>query len=109
MRRLRLRWYIAGGTALALLLATFVAPNASSAPDGLERVAIDQGFDGTAEEHAVGDGPLADYGVRGLDGDVPVALSGSIGIGLTFAVGMGLVAAARKLRPRQPLEAAPGA
>ena len=51
------------GLAVAFALAFFVSPYASSEPDGLERVAIDNGFADQAQEHALADGPLADYAV----------------------------------------------
>ena len=37
-------------------------------PDGLERVAQDEGFASEAEEHAASDGPLADYELKGGGG-----------------------------------------
>ncbi len=59
--------FVGLGLAVALVLAFFVSPFASSKPDGLEKVAIDQGFDDTAKDHALADAPLADYGVEGVD------------------------------------------
>ncbi|MBA2280841.1 MAG: PDGLE domain-containing protein, partial [Acidimicrobiia bacterium] len=65
--RLRLGAFIAAGLVVALALAGFVSPYDSGAPDGLERVAIDNGFAGEADPHALGDGPTAGYAVRGVD------------------------------------------
>ena len=52
------------GLLIALGIALFISPLASTWPDGLEKVSIDQGFDDTATDHALGDTPLADYGVE---------------------------------------------
>ena len=52
---------VAVGLALSLGIAVFAAPWASSSPDGLERVATDEGFESTAAEHVAGSSPAADY------------------------------------------------
>lgn len=57
----------AAGLVTSLLLAGFVSFYASADPDGLEKVATDHGIDKKAEEHAVADSPLADYGVKDVD------------------------------------------
>lgn len=61
--------------ALTLVLAGVMSAFASQSPDGLERVAEDQGFASTAKEHAAGEGPLADYGIEAVDNP---ALSGGL-------------------------------
>ncbi|HEU4526376.1 MAG TPA: PDGLE domain-containing protein [Actinomycetota bacterium] len=102
MDRKTLLLFIAGGLIVALGLAFFVSPLASSSPDGLERVAIDQGFAGTADEHAAADGPLADYGVKGVEDEgLSTGIAGVIGVAVTFGLGMilfGLLRAARARR-----------
>ena len=45
----RRRWWLVG-LAVALLVVIVLAPLASSAPDGLERVAIDAGFAGQGNQ-----------------------------------------------------------
>ena len=50
-----------------VILATIVSQFASDEPDGLEYVAEQEGFADTAEEHTLGEAPLADYG-EGADG-----------------------------------------
>ena len=65
MRRPSTRVVLAMGLLVALLLAGVVSGFASSSPDGLERVAEDEGFASKAEEHAAADGPFADYELRG--------------------------------------------
>lgn len=102
MDRKNLLLFVVGGLVVTLGLAFFVSPLASGSPDGLERVAIDQGFADTAEEHAVGDGPLADYGVRGLeDQGLSTGLAGVIGVAVTFGVGMILFGLLRAVRARR--------
>ncbi|RLV67272.1 ABC-type cobalt transport system [Streptomyces sp. CBMAI 2042] len=79
------------GLVSAFLLAGFVSFYASASPDGLERVAADQGIDEKVEEHGAADSPLADYGV----GDIANArlsggLAGVIGVSATVVVGTGV-------------------
>ncbi|MEV4190274.1 energy-coupling factor ABC transporter permease [Streptomyces toxytricini] len=91
----------AAGLAAALVLAGFVSFYASASPDGLEKVAADQGIDAKAEqyEHATADSPLADYGVKDVDDErLSVGLAGVIGVGATIAVGTGVFWAARSRR-----------
>ena len=57
------------GLGAALGLALFLSPFASDAPDGLERVAGDQGFDARCQGRPVwGLAPLGDYTFPGLSG-----------------------------------------
>jgi cobalt/nickel transport protein len=82
----------------ALLIAGVLSFHASSHPDGLEHVAQSTGFLDTATEHAGADGPLADYGVRGVDdARVSGGLAGVIGVVVTLLLAGGL---ARVLRRR---------
>lgn len=93
--------FVAAGLGLALLIAVVVSHVASSAPDGLERVAIDHGFADTAVGHGTGGTPLADYGVSGVEnGWLSTGLAGAIGVLLCFAVAAGLVVAIRWSRRR---------
>ncbi|MFF8809401.1 energy-coupling factor ABC transporter permease [Streptomyces omiyaensis] len=90
-----------GGVVAALVLAGVVSFYASASPDGLEKVAADQGIDAKADayEHATADSPLADYGVRGIDSArLSGGLAGVIGVGLTLAAGTGVFWAARRRR-----------
>ncbi|MEV0784084.1 energy-coupling factor ABC transporter permease [Streptomyces sp. NPDC050423] len=80
----------ATGLVTALVLAGFVSFYASANPDGLEKVATDQGIDKKAEEHAAKDSPLADYGVKDVsDARISGGLAGVIGVGATLVVGSG--------------------
>ena len=87
------------GLVVAVALATFVSPLASSSPDGLEKVAADKALDTDVKAHALAGGPLADYGVEGVDnGRVSTGLAGLIGVAVTFAVGFGLFAVIKRVR-----------
>ncbi|MER7107420.1 energy-coupling factor ABC transporter permease [Streptomyces sp. NPDC000229] len=89
----------ATGLAAALVLAGFVSFYASASPDGLEKVAADQGIDRKVEEHATADSPLADYGVSGLtDARLSGGLAGTIGVGATVLAGTGVFWAVRRRR-----------
>jgi cobalt/nickel transport system permease protein len=92
--------FILIGIAAAVALVIFLAPNANPNPDGLEKVAADQGIDSEARGHALADGPLADYGVSGVDNRyVGTWLAGLTGVAVTFVVGAGLVLVVRRARP----------
>ncbi len=88
-RRKSFWMFVVGGLLIAGALAFFVSPYASTSPDGLSRVAEDKGFDGSAQEHALDDSPLAGYAVKGIDNEnLSKGLSGIIGVALTFGIGM---------------------
>ncbi|KUO18894.1 energy-coupling factor ABC transporter permease [Streptomyces dysideae] len=90
------------GLATSLVLAGFVSFYASSNPDGLEKVAADQGIDEKAEEHAAADSPLADYGVKDItDARLSGGLAGVIGVGVTAVAGTGVFRAVRRRRTTQ--------
>jgi cobalt/nickel transport system permease protein/cobalt/nickel transport protein len=69
MRRPSTRALVVVGVLVALLLAGVASYYASSDPDGLNRVAEDQGIAQTEREHQTGDGPLAGYETKGVDDD----------------------------------------
>jgi ABC-type Fe3+ transport system permease subunit len=78
------RWWIAG-IAIAVLVVVLLSPLASSAPDGLERVAEDQGFIDQAT-NLVG-GLLGDYSIPGIGNEtLSTILSGLLGIALVVGV-----------------------
>jgi hypothetical protein len=80
---------VIGGLIVALGLAFLVSPWASSSPDGLEKVATDEGFIDTAEDHDLADGPLADYGVDGVeDESLSTGLAGIVGVAITFGIAL---------------------
>jgi len=83
----RLLIFLGVGLVVALIVAGVVSGFASGEPDGLERVAIDKGFEEAAADHSLGDFPLADYAMRGVENErVSTALAGIIGVAITLAV-----------------------
>jgi PDGLE domain-containing protein len=78
-RRIGRRWWILG-LAVAVLIVIVLAPLASSDPDGLERVAGDQGFLADAQ-HALFS-IIPGYTVPGLDGNLSTIVAGLIGVAL---------------------------
>jgi cobalt/nickel transport protein len=90
------KFYV-GALLVSLLLAGVVSFYASSNPDGLEKVAETVGFIETAEDHAIADSPLADYGGKGVDNErLSVGLSGVIGVLGTAGISVGLFYFLRK-------------
>jgi PDGLE domain len=88
--RIKLGVFVAAGLAVAVVLAFVVGPEASSEPDGLNRVAIDEGLAGQEEPHDLEDSPLAGYGVEGVDDDrLSTGVAGALGVVATFAVAGG--------------------
>jgi hypothetical protein len=95
--------FIIGGLLVALALAGVVSSFASGSPDGLNKVAEDQGFADTEEDHPLGDSPLEGYGVRGVEDDrISTGLAGLIGVLITFLVGLALFALVRRRRRSGP-------
>lgn len=112
-RRLSLLAFVAIGLLAAAALVVFVAPRASSSPDGLEKVAAEQGIDTDVREHAFDDGVFADYGVEGVEhAGLGTAVAGLLGIAVTFGVCVGAIWIFRRRRnppppPAVPLSASP--
>jgi cobalt/nickel transport protein len=93
---------VVSGLVVSLVLAGGVSFYASSQPDGLEKVAGDIGFLDSAKESAVEDGPLAGYGVAGVDNErISGGLAGVIGVASTAAVSFGLFYALRRFKKDQ--------
>ncbi len=102
--------FLGAGLLVALLLAGVVSNFASSSPDGLD-AATREGctFDeddtitggdcmaARAEDHQLGDSPLADYGIAGIDNAyLSNGLAGVVGVLLTFGIGAGMFWLVRK-------------
>jgi cobalt/nickel transport system permease protein len=96
--RSNLRLFLAGGLLVALGLAMLVSGFASSAPDGLNKVAADHGLAATARAHLFENGPLAGYAVKGVDDRLGKAISGLVGVLVSFGVGLALFALVRAMR-----------
>ncbi|MEI2785191.1 MAG: PDGLE domain-containing protein [Candidatus Nanopelagicales bacterium] len=78
-----------GGALVAVVLAAVVSFYASSAPDGLNKVAEDHGI--VEQDSAAAGSPLADYSVNGLSNDrLSNATAGLVGLAVTAAAGFGL-------------------
>jgi cobalt/nickel transport system permease protein len=86
--RARLWAFVAGALVIAGALAVFIAPFASSSPDGLERVAADQGFESAAAaQPAWSLSPLGDYQFPGIGSDkTATAVAGLVGTLALFAL-----------------------
>lgn len=104
MRSRRTWLFLGAGLLVALLLAGVVSNFASGSPDGLDYTARD-GCTTNAEgeitggtcmaqeekDHETADGPLADYGIKGIDNEyLSTGLSGALGVLITFGVGAGV-------------------
>ena len=84
-----LAWVLSVGVLLSLFIAGFVSFYASSAPDGLERVATDQGFIDTAQDSATSGSALADYGVAGVESArLSVGIAGIIGVAVVLLLSL---------------------
>jgi len=106
MTRGTLRWLVPLA-AVALVLAVGLAHLASSKPDGLEKVALQQDF--AKLEKTTASAPMPDYEVSALKGAVggPVArtAAGLFGVLLTFGLVLGLgklLARRRRATDRTP-------
>jgi cobalt/nickel transport protein len=112
----KLTYFLLGGLLVSLLLAGVVSNFASGSPDGLDSAAREGctfDADGTItggecmaqgeEDHQLGDSPLADYGIKGIDNEfLSTGLSGVLGVLVTFGIGAGIFWLARK-RSREPV------
>jgi cobalt/nickel transport system permease protein len=92
IRRARTWGFVAAALVVALALAVFVSPFASSAPDGLERVAVDRGFAATAPQEPVWRfAPVSDYTFPGISSPaVATAVAGGVGTLMLFGLVFGL-------------------
>jgi cobalt/nickel transport protein len=79
------RWWWALALGIVAVIVVLAANFASSAPDGLERVAEDQGFIERATNF-IG-GLFSDYAIPGIsDPTVSTILSGLLGVGILLLV-----------------------
>jgi hypothetical protein len=86
MRKKEVIWVLIA----ALLLATLITHVSSPWPDGLERVAVDQGFEKKAE-NPIFPSPIPDYLFPGLTNkEGATSLSGALGTLAMFCVGCGV-------------------
>jgi hypothetical protein len=76
-------WWVVG-LAIAGLVAVLAALFASGDPDGLDSVAIEQGFESAAEDPGLQ--VLPGYAIPGLDGPASTIVAGVVGIAVIFAL-----------------------
>lgn len=101
------RALIVVGLLVALVLAGGVSYYASGDPDGLNKVAIDKGFDEGQEAHDLEDGPFAGYESSWIDnGRLSGGVAGVVGVVVTFALvgGLALLVARRNRGPQNDSE-----
>jgi hypothetical protein len=88
--------YFAAGLLITLVIAVVISQFASSEPDGLEYVAEREGFTEMADDHAMAEAPLADYG----DDSTPsLMLSGLVGVLATLGLGYLVFSLAKAGKP----------
>ena len=105
----RTRTFVLIGVAVALLIAGVGSFYASSAPDGLEATAAEQGFGDTAQDSATAGSPLADYSTAGVDdARLSGGLAGVAGVLLVLVLAGGLTLVLRRRAGRQPDDVAAG-
>lgn len=84
----------------AIVVAGAVSYYASSSPDGLEKVAADNGLDANERAHNVKDSPLADYSVKGVSNDrASVGVAGIVGVLAVGGIGAALFMVIGRRRP----------
>ena len=99
------------GLGIALILALFLSPFASTSPDGLEKVAETKGFAEKGEtwkfwKHA----PLPDYNIPWIKNEkVSTALSGLIGTLAIFFIAFGIGKLIKISPPVNPVRNSSGA
>jgi hypothetical protein len=89
-------WWISG-IVIALAIVFVLAPNASSHPDGLEKVAEDKEFIDEGEDP--GYEWLPDYTIPGVENEYwSTVLSGAIGVGIMVVVVGGIAFGLTRVR-----------
>ncbi|GAA2619779.1 energy-coupling factor ABC transporter permease [Streptomyces axinellae] len=97
------------GIIVTVLCAGGLSFYASASPDGLEKVAADNGIDEKAQDHSAKDSPLADYGVKDISSPrLSGGLAGVIGAGATLALGSGVFLVLRRRTRTEPSSGAAG-
>src|SRR5262245_65464286 len=104
MTRIPTRLFVVLGLVVAVGVAVFASPWASSSPDGLEKVAASKGFLDDGRPHALQESsPLPGYAFPGVgDPRVATALAGLAGTLLVALVAVSVVAVARRRCPAEP-------
>lgn len=80
------RRFIFIGLAITILIAAFISPFASTSPDGLEKVAEDNGFLHTAKS-IWRYSPFSDYSLAGIENKyISTGLTGIIGVIIVLVI-----------------------
>jgi hypothetical protein len=100
--RISMKLFVMLALAVAIGLAFAVSPYASSSPDGLSRVAEQEGFVGNGRLHAIqDDAPIPGYAFPGIhDERLAKGVAGFVGTLTVFSLGYGLAWVLRRQRPR---------
>jgi cobalt/nickel transport protein len=96
--------FVISGLGIALLIAVFVSPFASSDPDGLDRVSQDLKFEHKASEDAPANKlPFAhifdEYALKGVPETIATPMAGLVGTLATFGLAYGIGKLAVKNSP----------
>jgi cobalt/nickel transport protein len=79
--------WVLGMLVICLVIAGVFSLFASPDPDGLERVAEDQGFIEAGEGHEVIESPMPDYAVPGIENEALAgSLAGIVGVVLMYGL-----------------------
>jgi hypothetical protein len=104
-RRPSTRLLVVAGVVVALLIAGVASYYASSAPDGLNRVAEDHGLSRAEKAHPNATGPLAGYQTRGVENDrLSGLIAGVSGALIVLALFGGLTFVLRRRRDTDAAE-----
>jgi hypothetical protein len=96
------RLFAVSALSFAIALAVLVAPWADGDPDGLTKVAREEGFAGAEQRHALDGSPVAGYAVEGVENErVSTGLAGLAGVLTTFGVMVLILAVVRRGRTRR--------
>jgi len=78
------------GLFIAVTIAVFLSPLASSHPDGLEKVAEDKNFLQAAEEKEIIKAPVPDYSMPGIKNETAAgSVAGLVGTIIVFCIAYG--------------------
>lgn len=93
-----MKLFVVVALALAIGLATAVAPFASGSPDGLNKVAADKGFTNDGRRHTIQDNsPVPGYAFPGIrDQKLATGAAGFVGTLGVFVLGSGLAYVIRR-------------
>lgn len=97
--RRSMRWFTVAAVGVTVAVVVLLAPWASDAPDGLERVATDKGFASAEQASAAESSPLAGYAVDGDESRSGTSGAGLVGTAAVLGTGAVVVGVARRRRP----------